>query len=280
MKMLPFRRRSLLFVPGNNERMLRKAMSNALVCDCVIIDLEDSVPFEQKENARKLIRKILAESKTGKNENKKIYLRINQLDSSLSKADISSFMKEERIENFVVPKAEEKGIKQLYHRTGKNILSIIESSKGFLQIENIARSKGVDGVAYGAADMALSMRGTVETFRDNEYIRTRLAVVARSYGIDPIDQVFFDLNDIAALRKEAKFAKSLGYSGKLLIHPSQIDIVNQVFSTTSEQDRLWAKQVIEAYEESIKKGTKGAIRLNGQLIDAVHYKLAKDILLT
>ena len=273
-------RRSLLFVPGNNERMLRKAISDDLQCDCVIFDLEDSVPLEEKGNARKLIHQILAEvDQLRASQKKQIYVRINQLDSPLAKSDIASFAKEEVIANFVVPKADHKGIKSLFRKSGKRILPIIESSSGFLHIEEIAGSKGVDALAYGAADMALSMRGLVESYRNNEYIGARLAIVARAYCLDPIDQVFFDLNNPEGLRKEASKAKGLGYSGKLLIHPSQIEITNEVFSKWSRVEIDWAKQVIQAYEGSLKKGSKGAIRLNGQLVDAVHYKLAKDILL-
>lgn len=265
----------MLFVPGNNTRMLMKAISPSLECDCIIFDLEDSVPVDQKENARKLVREILKE--LGK-EKKQICLRINQLDSALSKSDIQSFANEDAIENFVVPKAEKKTIRTLFGRTGKKIIPIIETPMGFLHMEEIAQSKGVDALAFGAADMALSMKGSVESYENNDYIRTLLAIVARGYGIDPIDQVFFDLNNPEAFRKEAMKAKNLGYSGKLLIHPSQVRMANEIFSSWSSDQLTWAKRVVDAYQSSLNAGARGAIRLNGQLIDAVHYKLAKDIL--
>jgi citrate lyase subunit beta / citryl-CoA lyase len=267
-------------VPGNNERMLRKALSKDLECDCIIFDLEDAVPLDQKEQARKLILKILSESsdlKTNRNK-KELFVRINQLDNPISKLDIASFAKEDSISSFVVPKAVPQSIKTLLRKSGKHIIPIIESAAGFLRVEEIARSKGIDSLAYGAADMALSMRGSVETYQGIDYIRTKLAIVARSYDINPIDQVYFDLNNIDGFRNEARRAKDLGYAGKLLIHPNQIEIANEVFSNWSTKDKEWAKQVIDAYEESTKRGSKGALRLNGQLIDAVHYKLAKDIL--
>ena len=255
--------------------MLTKAISPSLECDCIIFDLEDSVPLDQKENARKLVREILKE--LGK-EKKQICLRINQLDSALSKSDIQSFANEDAIENFVVPKAEQKTIGTLFGRTGKKIIPIIETPMGFLHMEEIAQSKGVDALAFGAADMALSMKGSVESYENNDYIRTLLAIVARGYGIDPIDQVFFDLNNPEAFRKEAMKAKNFGYSGKLLIHPSQVRMANEIFSSWSSDQLTWAKRVVDAYESSLNAGARGAIRLNGQLIDAVHYKLAKDIL--
>ncbi len=273
-------RRSLLFVPGNNERMLRKAISPELECDCAIFDLEDSVPLDQKDNARKLVRQVLAEFRhlEKSQKNKQICIRINQLESPFAKSDIRSLTNEEDVSDFVIPKAERKAIKSLFRLSGKHIIPMIESSKGFLQMEEIAGSKGVDALAYGAADMALSMRGSVENYQNNEYIRTRIAIVSKAYGIDPIDQVFFDLNNIDGFRRDASKAKNLGYAGKLLIHPSQIPIANEVFSRWTNEEINWAKQVIHAYEDSVKGQAKGAIRLNGQLIDAVHYKLAKDII--
>jgi citrate lyase subunit beta/citryl-CoA lyase len=264
-------------VPGNNERMLRKALSQAIESDCIIVDLEDSVPLDQKDQARKLISKVLDESDEYANS-KQIMLRINQLDSPLSKLDIQSFANTEKISNIVVPKAEPQTIRELARKCEKNLIPIIESAIGFVGIEEIARTKGIDGIAYGAADMALSMKGLVETYQRNEYIATKIALVARSHGIDPLDQVFFDLDDIEGFRNDAMKAKGLGYAGKLLIHPNQIKIANEVFSTWSNKDKEWAKKVIAAYEEATKKGARGAIRLDGQLIDAVHYKLAKDIL--
>jgi citrate lyase subunit beta / citryl-CoA lyase len=267
-------RRSLLFVPGNNARMLRKAISSAIKADCLVFDLEDSVPVNQKENARKTILEVLLEQ----DQKKQVYVRINQLDSPLSNLDIAAFASTDAIENFVVPKADEKMINGFFRRTGKKIIPIVESPRGFIRMEEIAATKGVDALAYGAADMALSMKGSVESFETNDYIRTRVAIVARSFGLDPIDQVYFDLRNSEGFRRDAMKAKNLGYSGKLLIHPSQVEIANEVFSSGSHEELIWARKVVAAYEASLREGAKGAIRLDGQLVDAVHYKLAKELI--
>lgn len=275
------RRRSLLFVPGNNERMLKKALSRDLKCDCVIFDLEDAVPLDQKERARDLIVRILNDPYKESHysfERKELCVRINQLDSDLSKEDVRVFSKVEMIDSFVVPKAEESGIEQLHRMSGKHIIPIIESAKGLLRVESIASQKGVDALTYGCADMALSMRGSIQNYQKNEYLRTRIAVVARGYGLEPIDQVFFNLNDMEGFRNECIEAKGFGYSGKLLIHPSQIEIANHIFSVWTEEEIEWAREVVRAYETALKSGNKGAIRLNGELVDAVHYKTAKGIL--
>jgi citrate lyase subunit beta / citryl-CoA lyase len=274
-------RRSLLFVPGNNERMLSKALSQDLRCDSVIFDLEDAVPLDQKEKARDLIVRILNAPDNEKHdslERKELCVRINQLDSDLSKEDVRFFSEVEMIDSFVVPKAEKSGIEQLYETSGKRIIPIIESAKGLLQVESIASQKGVDALTYGCADMALSMRGSIQNYRKNEYLRTWIAVVARGYGLEPIDQVYFNLDDSEGFKNECLEAKGFGYSGKLLIHPGQIEIANRIFSARTVEEIEWARQVVKAYEAALKNGNKGAIRLNRELVDAVHYKTAKEML--
>jgi citrate lyase subunit beta/citryl-CoA lyase len=276
-------RRSFLFVPGNNERMLRKALSNELKPDCLILDLEDAVPYHQKQNARKLIVRILddegVKSSLLKEKGRKlISVRINQLDSDISTEDLHALTNTDLVTHLFIPKAESVSVRKISKEVSQRLFPIIESASGFIQMEEIARIDNIDGISYGAADMALSMRGAVTAYQNNEYIRTRVAVVGRAYGIDPIDQVFFDLVDHEGFKRKALEAKSLGYSGKLLIHPTQIEVVNQIFSSTTKEQKEWARRVVEAYGDAIERGSKGAIRLEGQLIDAVHYKLARDIL--
>jgi citrate lyase subunit beta/citryl-CoA lyase len=272
------KRRSLLFVPGNNERMLTKALSRELECDCVIFDLEDAVPLEQKEQGRELIVRVLKAHDISSRNRKEFCVRINPLDSDLSKRDVRALSKVEAIDDLVLPKAEDFGIEKLHRDSGKGIIPIIESAKGLLQAENIASRKGVEALTYGCADMALSMKGSIQNYQKNEYVRTRVAVVARGNGLEPIDQVFFNLKDARGFEKECVEAKGFGYSGKLIIHPSQIDVANRIFSEWRKEEIEWAKQVVEVYESALKSGTKGATRLNGQLVDAVHYKTAKRML--
>jgi len=122
----------------------------------------------------------------------------------------------------------------------------------------------------------LSLGGSVEYYDKNTMIRTLIIIVARAYGLDPIDKVCFNVSNLDVLRTEAIEAKSMGFSGKLAVHPSQINIINEIFSPTNDEVN-WAKKVLDIYEQTtIQK--KGAVKLNGQLIDAVHYKLAKRIL--
>jgi citrate lyase subunit beta/citryl-CoA lyase len=265
-------RRSLLFVPGNNERMIQKALSKEIQADCIILDLEDSVPPNEKERARSIVASVLAGYRRLKRQ---IYIRINQLDSVFFKNDIKFIVNQDKIDGIVLPKAEE-DVGLVYKETGKKVIPIIETARGLIKMQEIAKSKGVIALTFGSADLALSLGGSVEYYDKNTMIRTLIIIVARAYGLDPIDKVCFNVSNLDVLRTEAIEAKSMGFSGKLAVHPSQINIINEIFSPTNDEVN-WAKKVLDIYEQTtIQK--KGAVKLNGQLIDAVHYKLAKRIL--
>jgi citrate lyase subunit beta/citryl-CoA lyase len=263
-------RRSQLYVPAISEKMIRK--STEIPADSIIFDLEDSVPLDEKQKAREILSMMLNSLDWGKRE---LGVRINPLYSSESLYDLLSLLKLEKISVILIPKAEG-DLSHIYKLTGKNIIPIIETVKGLLKIEDIVRSEGVNGITYGIADFALSAGGNVKFYESNYYIKTKIVVTAKAYDVDPIDKVFFDLKDSEGFRKECVEAKNLGYEGKQVIHPTQVEIANSIFSPSDEEIR-WAKNVIEAYEKAVKEG-RGAIRLNDQLIDAVHYRLAKKII--
>jgi citrate lyase subunit beta/citryl-CoA lyase len=263
-------RRSQLYVPANSEKMLRK--STTIPCDSIIIDLEDAVPLGEKRNARLEIRRHLRDLDWGRKE---ICVRINEISSVAGLEDGVELSAEEEVSTLVIPKAES-GIGNLHRATSKMLIPIIESSRGFMNLENLVREEGVVAVTYGAGDLALSMGGTVDSYARNSYVRTSIVMTANAYGVDAIDKVFFDLNDMKSFKKEATEARGLGYVGKQVIHPSQVDLANEVFSPTAEE-LSWAQKVLQAYERASQEG-RGATSLDGQLIDDVHHKLAKQIL--
>jgi len=264
-------RRSQLFVPGNNEHMIRKAALE-LRPDSVIIDLEDAVPIDGKENARKLISELLPQLDWG---NKELCVRVNAPNTPWFYGDIDTVMKIDNVRCIVIPKAEfDLGF--IYKATGKEIEPLIETARGLLNIEEVVRSEGVTAVSYGIADFALSVGGVLQAYESNQVLRTMVVSAARAYGVDPIDRVYFDIKNIEGFRRECVEAKSLGFVGKQVIHPSQIPIANEVFSPSKEEIE-WARRVVEAYEKAVREG-RGAISLDGQLVDHVHYRLAKRIL--
>jgi len=259
-----------LFVPGISERMIRKSVE--LEADSIIFDLEDSVPYEEKENARQLLRRLLKEFVWNRKE---LCVRINPLSTREGLKDLIFVSELDVIDTVVVPKAEG-DLSFVNTITGKNIEPLVETPKGFLGIEDLVRSDGVVAVSYGVADFSLRVGGDLKAYENNECVRTKIVIVARAYDVDPIDKVYFNLNDLNGFELECKVARSLGYVGKHVIHPSQIPIANKIFSA-SQKEIEWAKRVIEAYENAMKEG-KGAIKLDGELIDNVHYKIAKRIL--
>ena len=263
-------RRSQLYVPGNNEKMIRK--SSSLDSDSVILDLEDSVPAKEKETARDLVRNMASELEWGKRE---LCVRTNSSSTSWGSGDLRRLRTVDRIDAFVIPKAEG-DLSAIHRSTGKRLIPIVESAKGLLGVETIVDSDGVDAISYGAADFALSVGGSVIGYLENSYVKTKIVVAARSRGVDPISNVFFDLNDPGGFRRQALQAKALGFVGMQVIHPSQISVANRVFSPSTEELK-WARRVARGYEKSARK-SRGALTLKGELIDEVHYKIAKGML--
>ncbi|MCG2895116.1 MAG: CoA ester lyase [Vulcanisaeta sp.] len=264
-------RRSQLFVPGNNEHMIRKAALE-LNPDSVIIDLEDAVPVNAKEDARRLIRELLPQLDWG---NKELCVRVNAPDTPWFYGDVDTVMRIDNVRCIVVPKAEF-SLDFIYRATGREIEPIIETARGLLNLEDIVRSEGVTAVSYGVADFALSVGGSLQAYESNQVIKTMVVAAARAYGVDPIDRVYFDIKDLDGFRRDCVEAKSLGFVGKQVIHPSQIPIANEVFSPSKEEVE-WARRVVETYERAVKEG-RGAINLDGKLVDYVHYRLARRIL--
>ncbi|BCU68169.1 CoA ester lyase [Sulfolobales archaeon HS-7] len=262
--------KSQLYVPGNNEKMLRKA--DLIPSQGIIFDLEDAVPPEEKSNARNLVSNLLKELPF---HGKRVGIRINSLDSPESLIDLMLVRTLDRVDFVVIPKTEQR-VDFIYRITAKEVEVLIETARGLNRIDEVITSEGVTMISYGVADFSSSVFGDISQYQKNDYLRTVIAVKAHAYGIEPYDRVFFDLKDAEGFRAECLIAKGLGYIGKQVIHPSQVEIANQVFSP-SKQEVEWANKVIEAYEKARSMG-KGAIRVDDQLVDAVHYRIAKGIL--
>ena len=273
-------RRSQLYVPGNDERKIRKAL-DVLACDSIIFDLEDAVPPGEKQRAREVINQILGDYERRKEKRfrtREICVRINQQGSPFHGEDIEAFKNSSHVSSIVIPKSEAKSVRELHSLLPeKNLMPIIESARGFLEVEEIARVEGVAAISFGAADFANSVGGNVDAYTRNNYVKTRVAIVAKAYGIDPIDSVHFRLADLEGFRNEARGSRDLGYVGKQVIHPSQVEIANEVFSPSAEEVDE-AISIIAAYDRVQSEQGRGALRMNEQLVDAVHYRMAKQVL--
>ncbi len=263
-------RRSQLYVPGNNPHMIQKSIASE--ADSVILDLEDSVPTTEKITARSLVGRSASELDW---RGKEICVRINSPDTINGKQDIEELRRVEMIDTLVIPKSES-DLSWLHDLTGKRIIPLVETVRGFSKMSEIAASRGVEALSYGAADFAASVGGTPGEYLQNPYVKTAIVITARYFGVDPIDNVFFNLKNVKEFRKQAAQARELGYIGKQLIHPSQVIVANQVFSE-SAQRVVWAKKVVTAFERARAEGI-GAIRVDDHLVDDAQYRAAKDIL--
>ena len=281
--------RSLIFVPGNNKRFVDKA--KALQADIICFDLEDSVPLNEKDVARK----IIAEALTWRTQYKSsIYLRINSLDSDLWLLDLKELIRN-GIDGVLVPKVNDQvQIKTIDYqldeiedtnnmlRGSVKLIPSIEGARGVVNAYSIATSsQRVNAMVFGVFDFLYDMGLDYNENDDNEeymYARAKVPVDARAAGVESFDGIWQKVDDTEGLIRDAIIAKKLGYSGKSIIHPAQIEPVHKVFVPTESQIN-WATKVVKALQEPMEKGQGlGAIKLEGKMIDAVHYKQAKAIL--
>lgn len=267
-------RRSMLFLPGNTPNIIING--DVLGSDSVILDLEDAVAPDQKDAARILVRNTL---KNMDFKDCEIIVRINPLSSGMWQEDlqeiipcrpalimptkIGSSQDVVEIANYMSIIEEKSGIPV---GTTK-IMPLIETARG---VENsfhiVEADKRVCAVFIGCEDLTADLR-CVRTEEGTEvfYARSRVVCAARAAGVEAYDTPFTNIDNAQGLRKDAEFAKGLGYTGKACISPRQVDIVNEVFSP-SEADIIYAKQVFRAIAEGKALG-KGAVSLKGKMID-------------
>lgn len=270
-------KRSWMFVPGHRQRMIDKALG--LNCDAIMLDIEDGVAPSEKDAARKLISQALGSERLSNSPSR--FVRINAIGHARMDADLEAVLRP-GLDGLVLPKVEtsEEVLKVeriLNDREAKvglepgsvKLLVAIESPRGLLNAPDIAASSPrVVGLMFGAEDfgreLGLPTKREAEA-RDMLYARSALVVAAASAHVQAVDGVWVDLKDTEGLWAFARQSRRLGFSGMSLIHPSQIDPINSVFSPTPEEID-YAEQVVRAYEEAVARGD-GSISFGGQLID-------------
>jgi citrate lyase subunit beta/citryl-CoA lyase len=275
--------RSLLFVPGNNPRFLEKAKT--LEADIVCFDLEDSVPDAEKANARKLI-KVALQSRSQYTPD--IYVRTNSPASGKIPDDLEQIVRK-GLDGIVIPKVnsakELNKINKIISRLEKKrklkpiyLMPSIESTQGVVNTYEIASAnKRVVAVVFGVFDLLNDMG--IEYTKQPEgakYARAKIPLDAKATGVYAIDGIWQDLEDREGLRQDCVIGKSLGYTGKSIIHPDQVSVAHEAFAP-NKAEIDWAQKVCDTYIESTKKG-KGATTVDGKMIDEVHYKRAKALL--
>jgi citrate lyase subunit beta/citryl-CoA lyase len=283
--------RTALFAPGINAKVMAKALASKV--DAVILDLEDSVPLASKAEARKMVRETIEQAYQNKSDDQPyIMVRVNAADTGLLEDDIQQICVN-GLGMVFIPKAE----------------YVKDIQQAAVQIEMIEKANGIEPIAIGlqiesalgvyhcydlikaSAKVQLSSLGTAQ---DGDlqnslgcgwsvdgpemlYARSKVLLDSKAAGnVTPIDGVFADLNDEAGLLAESSLSAKLGYVGRTIIHPKQIDIVEQAYGLSSALKGYYQRLVHE-FEEAEKNGV-AAITIDGKLVDYAMYRQAKRIL--
>ncbi|WP_107706326.1 HpcH/HpaI aldolase/citrate lyase family protein [Nocardioides allogilvus] len=257
--------RSLLFVPGTTPARFDKGLASA--ADLVVLDLEDAVPEEHKGSARAAVVDWLS------TRGRAAAVRVNGVGSPHHAQDVAALTGLPGLLAVVVPMAcSPEALADLHGRLGPavEIVALVETATGLLRAADLARVPGVARLAFGNLDFAFDIDADVDA-ESMLLARSTLVLASRAAGLPgPVDGVTTDLDDPDAVRDDAVRARRLGLTGKLCIHPNQLAAVNAAMSP-SEDEITWARQVVDSR-------VKGAVRLDGQMVDAPVVLKAEAIL--
>ncbi|GAC1429244.1 MAG: CoA ester lyase [Ktedonobacteraceae bacterium] len=288
-------RRSELSTPASSERMMEKAATSS--ADLVFLDLEDSVAPNEKVPSRAKVIKALRTLDWGK---KTRAVRINDLETEYAYQDIITIVEEagEYLDLLIIPKVKSAKdvwwvdvlLSQIEKRLKRTkcigIEVLIEEVEAMLNVEEIARSSSrLEALIFGPADYSASqgmdsnvIGGYLDTYPGDpwHYARNKIVIAARAAGIDAVDGAFPDYKNLDGYRRECMHAKVLGFVGKWAIHPTQIDVTNNVFSP-SQEEIDYARKLDAAYNESLAKGL-GAVAIDGKMIDVAVVRSLRNVL--
>ena len=277
-------RRALLYMPGNDRHKIEKALT--LGVDCICMDMEDGVALNRKAEARAGIAAALRELDFGRSEK---LARVNGFGTGLEKEDIEAVLPG-RPDGVVLPKvesAEQVGwanerIAAAEQSNGWPLGSIrllagIETPMGILNLKEIAAQPRLEALIFGGEDYAAFV-GVTRTPGAEELLFARSAVVAAcaAYGLQAIDMVSVNFQDLEALGREARFGAQLGYTGKQVIHPNQVAPVQEAF-TPDDAAIESARRLVQAFDLQQAKGS-GAFALDGRMIDMPLVQAAQSVL--
>lgn len=264
------RRRSYLFVPGDRPERFQKALDSG--ADAIILDLEDAVSANKKPQARQEVVEGLLE-REDRFEDHTSYVRVNAPDTEWFEADIEA-LAGVRPAGIVLPDAEKPDqLEQVRCRIpGARLVPIVESAIGVWDCRSLAEAPNVERLAFGDIDFRLDA-GIEGTDVELLYARSRLVLACRVSGIaPPLDSVTSAMGQPERLAIDVDRAVKMGFGGKLCIHPEQVAVVNKGFSA-SEAQVDWARRVLEATGD----GEKGAVRVDGEMVDYPVIKRARAI---
>jgi citrate lyase subunit beta/citryl-CoA lyase len=276
--------RSLLFAPANHARRVAKAL--ALDADAVILDLEDACPLAEKVATRPLVIEALRQPRRGRG-----YVRVNPLATEFGYGDLCAVVgrgidgvmltkvqgaDDVKIADWLMTQLErERGLPQ----GSVELLPLIETGAGLAQAEAIARAAPrVKRLAFGAGDFTLDL-GLMWTREETELaaFRSALVLASRAAGVEPpIDLAWIDVQDSVGFANSVRWGRTLGFQGKLCIHPDHVAAINEAFSP-SEQEIAKARRIVVAFREAEARGS-AALALDGALVDYAIVNRAERVL--
>jgi citrate lyase subunit beta/citryl-CoA lyase len=279
------KRRTMLYIPGNNPAMLQHG--GIYGADSLLLDLEDAVALNQKDSARILVRNMLKEIDFYDAE---VCVRVNHLDTPFGLADLEEIVplqpdairypKTETVEELdrLIKTIEEIEDKHGLPHDKMTIHAMIETALGVQNVFDIAKySKRIDAITIGGQDLTADMH--IKNSKDGKGIdlaRKMIVMAAKANNIDAIDTVFVDVNDEEGLRAETEYANQIGFSGKAVINPRQIDIIHDVYIPSKEEMRK-AYRIIKEFKKNKKAGI-GVFAIDGKMVDAPVVTRAEHIL--
>jgi len=287
-------RRAILYVPGNDEKKLLKIPQ--LNVDCVVMDCEDGVAANRKEEARTTICKMLDNLNFGRTEPT---VRVNSVSSGLVEDDLNITLSAENLPpTIMLPKVEyptelewfsyilKKALSSRPEKPKLNLIIFIETAVGLLNMRDVC-GKGCQlsesgpfnlaGLVFGSDDFVADIGATRTTdAKELLYARQNVVVTAKAFRLQAIDMVHIDFKDLDGLRQSSIEGALMGFTGKQVIHPNQVPVVQEAFSPTPEKIE-WATELIKAFDEHQSSGT-GAFTFRGHMIDMPLLLQAQNII--
>jgi len=276
--------RTFLFTPGDQSERIAKALHIAV--DVLIIDLEDAVRSENKEAARSSMAKAVKENRS--ENGPLVFLRTNEISSPEFSFDVKAALAA-NVDGIMLPKFSagayaEKADQLISQEESLNkgktlpVIGLVESSAGILSLLNSTKPPArVKRLAFGAADLYADLGISYSAQGPNsDFAMATLVMSSVNHKLaSPIDSPHFALDDEGGLRESSKRAFAMGFGGKLAIHPKQLDLIAESFAV-SQSDQDWAQRVIAQWSD--RETTKGAILIDGSLVDEAMVKRARQIL--
>ncbi|EKE69059.1 MULTISPECIES: CoA ester lyase [Roseobacteraceae] len=265
--------RSALYIPGSKERALEKA--KGLACDAILFDLEDAVAPDEKENARALLKATLAAGGYG---NRAKIVRVNGFDTQWGRDDVAAFVGMD-IDGILLPKVESAAMVDALAQAIPDVplWAMMETPLGMINAAEIAAHPRMAGFVMGTNDLAKELNTRFRADRLPMMGGLHLCLIAaKAYGIVALDGVYNAFKDEEGLKFECDQGRDMGFDGKTLIHPAQLDVANTAFAPTDAEIDL-AKRQIEAFEAAEAAG-EGVAVVDGKIVENLHIVTARATL--